>query len=110
MRTRSTVTALLLAALSIVPAAAAEQLNLDATGEAAAPAGEGEQTPQTGDVEELRRRVDVLAAEVEKLRSGEPEQIELTEDRRRALGLAPSGQFESVLWGSFPDEGRYFTR
>ena len=90
MRTRSTVTALLLAALSIVPAAAAEQLNLDATGEAAAPAGEGEQTPQTGDVEELRRRVDVLAAEVEKLRSGEPEQIELTEDRRRALGLAPS--------------------
>lgn len=41
-------------------------------------------------VDELRRRVDVLAAEIERLRSGEPQEIELTEERRRALGLAPS--------------------
>src|SRR5688572_22401823 len=41
-------------------------------------------------VEELRRRLDLLAAEVERLRSGEPEQLELSEARRRALGLAPS--------------------
>jgi cell division protein FtsB len=45
---------------------------------------------QAADVEELRRRVEVLAAEVEKLRSGEPEQIEVSDERRRALGLAPS--------------------
>jgi hypothetical protein len=41
-------------------------------------------------VDELRRRIEILAAEVEKLRSGEPDEIELTEERRRALGLAPS--------------------
>jgi hypothetical protein len=46
------------------------------------------QTPDQ--IEELRRRIDVLAAEVERLRSGEPDEIELTEERRRALGLAPS--------------------
>jgi hypothetical protein len=41
-------------------------------------------------VEELRSRLDILAAEVEKLRSGEPEPVELSDERRRALGLAPS--------------------
>lgn len=41
-------------------------------------------------VEELRRRVDVLAAELEKLRSGEPNEIPLSDERRKALGLAPS--------------------
>src|SRR5688572_29817763 len=41
-------------------------------------------------IEELRRRLEVLAAELEQLRSGETPQIELTEERRRALGLAPS--------------------
>jgi hypothetical protein len=41
-------------------------------------------------VDELRRRLDILAAEVEKLRSGEHETIDLPEERRRALGLAPS--------------------
>jgi hypothetical protein len=41
-------------------------------------------------VEELRRRLDILAAEMERLRSGEPEPVEVSEDRRRALGLAPS--------------------
>ena len=42
-------------------------------------------------IEELRRRLDVLAAEVEQLRSGEtPQQIVLSDERRRSLGLAPS--------------------
>jgi hypothetical protein len=59
------------------------------------PAGGGspsEAQPQTPEqIEELRRRLDVLAAEVERLRSGEPdEKREITDERRRALGLAPS--------------------
>lgn len=41
-------------------------------------------------LEELQRRIDVLAAEVEKLRSGEVPRGELSDARRRALGLAPS--------------------
>jgi hypothetical protein len=41
-------------------------------------------------IDELRRQLEVLAAEVEKLRSGEPEQREVSDERRRALGLAPS--------------------
>ena len=45
---------------------------------------------QEAEVEELRRRLDVLAAEVEKLRSGEPEELEVSDARRQALGLAPS--------------------
>ena len=44
----------------------------------------------TAQVEELRRRLDVLAAEIEQLRSGETAQVELTDARRRTLGLAPS--------------------
>ncbi len=44
------------------------------------------------EIDELRRRLDLLAAEVERLRSGEvpADTVELTDDRRRALGLAPS--------------------
>lgn len=56
------------------------------------PAGEpaeGTQTTQ-GQVDELQRRIEVLAAEVEKLRSGEEETVEVPDERRRALGLAPS--------------------
>lgn len=41
------------------------------------------------ELDELRRRIDVLAQELERLRSGEAEE-ELTEDQWRALGLAPS--------------------
>jgi hypothetical protein len=47
-------------------------------------------SPDPAQVEELRRRVDVLAAEVEKLRSGEPATVEVTEEQRRSLGLSPS--------------------
>ena len=59
-----------------------------------APAGgasaAAEQQPSAEQVDELRRRLDALAAEVERLRSGEVEEIEITDARRRALGLAPS--------------------
>jgi len=41
-------------------------------------------------IEELRRRIDVLADEIERLRSGEQEQIEVSDARRQSLGLAPS--------------------
>ena len=51
---------------------------------------DGEEAEQAQvDIEELQRRIDVLAEEVERLRSGEPE-IDLTDDDTRALGLAPS--------------------
>ena len=49
------------------------------------PAGGEQET----DIEELERRIDILAEEVERLRSGEPE-VDLTDDETRALGLAPS--------------------
>jgi hypothetical protein len=57
-------------------------------GGAAPVAGQAPVTPEQ--VDELRRRIDILAAEVEQLRSGEPEAVELSEQRRRSLGLAPS--------------------
>ena len=47
-------------------------------------------SPQTAEMEELRRQLAVLAGEVEKLRSGEPEEVEVSDERRQALGLAPS--------------------
>ena len=89
MRSRSSAVAALLV-LALATPVAAQQAPPEG---AAAPAGgtaEPQQpaTPQT--VEELRRRIDLLAEEVEKLRSGEEPEIELTEERRRALGVAPS--------------------
>jgi hypothetical protein len=59
---------------------------------AAQPGSAGAQLPEPAaqQIEELRRRLEILAAEVEQLRSGEEEAIELSEERRRALGLAPS--------------------
>src|SRR5262245_61356294 len=44
---------------------------------------------QNPEVAEIQRKLDVLAAEVEKLRSGEPE-VEITPDRAKGLGLSPS--------------------
>jgi hypothetical protein len=49
-----------------------------------------DQAADAAQIEELRRRLEVLAAEVEQLRSGETPRIELTDERRRSLGLAPS--------------------
>lgn len=48
-----------------------------------------QQQPAQSEIDELRRRLDVLAQELERLRSGEPEE-ELTEAQRRSLGVAPS--------------------
>lgn len=85
-RSTALVYALALVLLFTIPAAA--QLAPEPVPEGA---GAADGTPaQQPDIEELRRRVDVLAAELEKLRSGETQQIELSDDRRRALGLAPS--------------------
>lgn len=41
-------------------------------------------------LDELRRQVEILAQEVEKLRAGDEATREMTDERRRALGLAPS--------------------
>ena len=57
------------------------------TGQAGSGAGEGQDDPV--DIAELERRVEILAEELERLRSGEPDR-EVTIDRARALGLAPS--------------------
>ena len=54
---------------------------------AEAPA-EGEQQDDI-DLEELKRQLDILAEEVERLRSGE-QPVELTDEDARAIGLAPS--------------------
>ncbi|MFQ5929919.1 MAG: hypothetical protein ACE5MK_09480 [Acidobacteriota bacterium] len=43
----------------------------------------------TLEVQELRRQLDILAAEVEKLRSGE-QQIEVSEEKAKSLGVGPS--------------------
>jgi cell division protein FtsB len=88
---RSTVlAALFVLALSIGPAVARQLDETNPAESAPAPAADAAEPQQSADVEELRRRVDVLAAELEKLRSGETPQVELSDERRRALGLAPS--------------------
>ena len=56
---------------------------------AAGAVGSAGATGQEVDIEELEQRIEILAEELERLRSGEPE-IEITQDDARALGLAPS--------------------
>ena len=46
--------------------------------------------PTQADIEELRRRLDILADELEQLRSGEVETVDISPERQRQLGLAPS--------------------
>jgi hypothetical protein len=90
MRPCSTLIVALLVA-SALPAAAQQEASNTAQGpNAAAPPTQDLAAPDAAQIEELRRRLEVLAAEVELLRSGEAPQIELTDDRRRSLGLAPS--------------------
>ena len=58
----------------------------DASTSADPAAGQG-----AAQLDELRRRVDVLAAELEQLRSGETtETVAISDERRRSLGLGPS--------------------
>ena len=86
-----------LAFLMFALPAAARQASTDTASGPSTPAAseaastdDAASTQQATQIDELRRRVDVLAAEVEKLRSGEPEQQDLSDERRRALGVAPS--------------------
>ena len=51
---------------------------------------ESEQQVDATDIAELRRQIEILAEELERLRSGEESRDELSEDETRALGLAPS--------------------
>lgn len=90
---------LLSAFLFVGTATAAQQVDVDQErGPSAAPVTSDStsttapSTQAQGDaqLEELRRRIDVLAAEVEQLRSGEAPEVPLSDERRRALGLAPS--------------------
>ena len=64
---------------------------LGGTSAPAAPAQAGGRSVEEieTDLEELRRQVDVLATEMERLRSGEAE-IEITEEEARQLGLGPA--------------------
>ena len=89
MRLRSTVIAGLFI-LSGLPAAAQQAtVEPDPGPDAATPVEQGGAS-DAAQIEELRRRIDVLAAELEQLRSGESRQVELTAERRESLGLAPS--------------------
>ena len=54
------------------------------------PTATREAPEQQPDIVELRRRLDLLAAEVERLRSGEAPRAGLSADEARAIGLAPS--------------------
>ena len=110
MRFRATVVASFLLALFALPAAGqeppadpAQVADSDAQVDAASdaqPADPDEaqvvpseaqvDTASDDQIEELLRRIDLLAAELEQLRSGESPAEELTDERRRSLGLAPS--------------------
>jgi hypothetical protein len=89
MRPFSTLIVALLVA-SALPAAAQQPSADSAQGPNTAAASDQAGSSDAVRIEELRRRLEVLAAEVEQLRSGEAPQIELTDERRRSLGLAPS--------------------
>ena len=88
MRLRSTVVTCLFV-LSALPAAAQRVTPEPDPGPDALPV-EQAATSDIVQIEELRRRVDILAAELEQLRSGESPQVEFTAERRQSLGLAPS--------------------
>ena len=89
MRFRSTVVTCLFV-LSVLPAAAQQtSTEPDPASATGAPVGQADATDAI-QIEEIRRRIDLLAAELEQLRSGESPEVELSAERRRSLGLAPS--------------------
>ena len=81
------------AAPGAVEAAAGREPGADPETEADSGASDGAETAGRGqgpDVAELERRIDVLAEEIERLRSGEGGDERLDIDEARRLGLAPS--------------------
>ena len=89
MRLNSTV-ATCLFVLSALPAAARQAPAQPDPGPGAVAPVEQDGASDAAQIEELRRRINLLAAELEQLRSGESPQVELTGRRRQSLGLAPS--------------------
>ena len=89
MRLRETVVAAVLFALFTLPAAAQQPPAEPVQVPEVAPI-EQIDTSSEAQIQELRRRIDLLAAELELLRSGEAPQAEVTAARRESLGLAPS--------------------
>ena len=77
------------AAIAAAPAVADPEAGTDPEAEEAEAAEETETAEQEVDVAELERRIDVLAEELDRLRSGE-EGERLDVDDARRLGLAPS--------------------
>jgi hypothetical protein len=77
-----------------IPAASfgtAAEANAEASnGPTGKPATSEETVEQQPDVDELRRRLDLLAEEVERLRSGEEPRVGLSAEDARVIGLAPS--------------------
>jgi len=86
----------LLAALLCIPSASGAQDTPKPAGKPAPavapvpPDSESQAPDQKKDLDELRRQIEVLAAEVEALRSGETRGTVLTAGERRMLGLGPS--------------------
>jgi len=90
-RIRIALSALAILALTSLRAQAQEAPDPATAGPAATTEqSAGAQAQDAAQIEELRRRLDVLAAELEQLRSGETQEIEVSDQRRQALGLAPS--------------------
>ena len=73
------------------PSGASVGADADAPAETVGVDADTQEAPeQQPDLAELRRRLDLLAEEVERLRSGEAPQVGLSADEARAIGLAPS--------------------
>jgi hypothetical protein len=75
------------AALGSVVSSALAQGPVAAAPEPVVVAEPSAQQPQ---IDELRRRIEILAEEVEQLRSADLPELEMDKERQRALGLAPS--------------------
>jgi hypothetical protein len=89
MRFRTTVVVAFLFAAFTLPVAA-QQSPVEADQSPEVVAGEGPDESSEAQIQELSRRIDLLATELELLRSGETPQVEITTARRESLGLAPS--------------------
>ncbi len=76
------------AAVAGAPGVVDPEAETDPEAGEAEPAEEAETAGQEVDIAELEERIEILAEEVERLRSGEDERLDVDEARR--LGLAPS--------------------